>query len=65
MPRMNLSTSGNVISGLLAFLIYTVIAIATGQGAVPAIAIGVAIGVVTFLISYAVTRSIRARRRPT
>jgi hypothetical protein len=63
MARMNLKTSGNVISGLLAFAIYTVIAIATGQAAGAAIAFGAAIGVATFLISFAVTRSIRASRR--
>ncbi|MDI5970096.1 hypothetical protein POF50_012220 [Streptomyces sp. SL13] len=61
-PRMNTSIKGNVISGLIALAIYVVIALATGDNPGAAIGVGVGLGVVVFLLSFAISRTIRANR---
>jgi hydrogenase-4 membrane subunit HyfE len=60
--KVNLPVRGNVVSAVLAAVIFAIIAAATGAGAGFVIIGAVLIGAVTFLISYLIARAVQARR---
>ena len=61
--RLNLSRVGNAIGGCIAALIYFIIDVATGGNVGSAILGAVIIGIVTFAISFLISRAIIAARR--
>lgn len=58
---MNTSLTGNVIAGLVAAVIYVVIAAATGAGFWSAVGVGLLIAIVVFAIAYGFSRWYTAR----
>jgi hypothetical protein len=59
---MNVSVRSNIISGIIAAAIFAIVAAATGGSAAVVIGGALALGVVTFVISYLITKAIAAGR---
>lgn len=60
--RMNTSVPSAAIGGVVATVVYAVIALVTGESAGRAIGIGILIGGSTFVVSFLITRVIVARK---
>lgn len=61
--RLNTSLRGNLIGGLIAFVIFVVIWVATGGSVVAGLGYGLLLGVATVAVSFLITRAIVAGKQ--